>query len=56
LFVAVENDHPNVVKLLLDAGAELNTPDNQGRTVMVLVEQSGNDAMLQVLRKGGARA
>jgi len=24
--------------------------------VMVLVEQSGNDAMLQVLRKVGARA
>ena len=50
LFIAVRNDHPGVVKLLLDGGAIPDIPDDQGRTAVTVAKELGNEAILRLLK------
>ena len=50
------SDHPEVLEVLIDAGAYVNIVDEQGRTpLMIAVNNRRNIEMIKVLLKKGAR-
>lgn len=51
LHAAVEAYGPTVLKLLLEAGANLKAVDNQGNTALHMIAKTGNDAMTEVIVK-----
>ena len=48
--------HVDVVRLLVEAGADVNLADGQGLTPLAHAQQSGYDEMAEILRAAGARA
>ena len=48
--------HTDVVRLLVEAGADLTIADGQGVTPLVHAEQSGYEEMAEILRTAGARS
>ena len=57
LFAAFRNENPNVLKALLDAGADLNARISTGNTPLHLVaENNVNPEVLTVLLDAGADA
>jgi ankyrin repeat protein len=58
---AVANDVPTLAlalalgTALVEAGANVNLADRSGQTPLVLAQARGYDAMVAVLRRGGAR-
>ncbi|CAL4089513.1 unnamed protein product, partial [Meganyctiphanes norvegica] len=54
LHVASLFDHPNVVKPLLDAGADINQQDDSGRTPVYLASSKGSIHMTSELIEHGA--
>ena len=50
LLCAVENGDEEMVKLLLDHGATVDTRDRRGRTVLESVENYGNRKIATLLR------
>ncbi len=53
--VAVDHANPAVVKMLIRAGAELNTPDRFGETALDWAERFRNPAVLEILKNAGAK-
>ncbi len=43
--IAVENDHTEIAKLLLEYGANANVRDNNGRTVLMIAAQRSKDTI-----------
>jgi ankyrin repeat protein len=58
---AVANDVPTLAlalalgTALVEAGANVNLADRSGQTPLVLAQARGYDAMVAVLRRGGAQ-
>ena len=48
--------HVEVVRLLVEAGADVNLGDGQGVTPLEHAEQSGYDEIVAILREAGARS
>ena len=48
--------HTEVVRLLVEAGADVNLADGQGVTPLAHAEQSGYDEMVEILRAAGAHS
>ena len=48
--------HTDVVRLLVEAGADLTIADGQGVTPLAHAEQSGYEEMAEILRSAGARS
>lgn len=47
---AAENGELDLVRVLLDAGADITALDPEGNTPLILAEKSGNDDMVQLIR------
>jgi ankyrin repeat protein len=51
---ATGNGHFEIVKLLLDAGADPDIPDERGRTPLMIASKKGYDQIIKLLIKKGA--
>ena len=49
LWLAVRKGHVKVFKLLLESGANVNTQDKDGRTLLHFAVEKGQDKVVQVL-------
>jgi len=49
LMLAAQAGHSTMVKLLLDRGASVDTPDKRGTTALMLAAQAGDEAIVQLL-------
>lgn len=47
--------HVEIVRLLIDHGANVNLADRQGVRPLAHAEQRGQDTIVQLLRRAGAR-
>ena len=54
LHAAVINNHPNVLKLLLEHGADVNAPEGYGYTPLMQAANFGTEVILQALLAAGA--
>lgn len=54
LFIAAQNGHSAVLKLLLAAGAHPDTPRNDGATPLWIAAQMGHDHIVKLLLLHGA--
>jgi hypothetical protein len=48
LFEAVELGHPNIVKALIEAGADVDATDGWGRTALHVAAESGNPELIKL--------
>jgi ankyrin repeat protein len=51
LHIATENYHYNVVKALLENGADINAVDNNNYTPLSLAQDNHNNKIIQLLRE-----
>ena len=54
MYAAMYNHTPEVAKALINAGANLNTKDNDGRTALMWAARNHNPELLKALVKAGA--
>jgi ankyrin repeat protein len=54
LMIAVENTDADMIKMLLDAGSEINTPDSSGLTPLLLACRIGSAETVELLLANGA--
>ena len=54
LYVASQNGHVEVVRLLIDAGALINQAKNSGATPILAASQDGHVDVVRLLIDGGA--
>ena len=54
LYCAVDREHPDVVEVLIDAGADIETKDDKGCSPLLLASCSGALALVKMLVKAGA--
>jgi ankyrin repeat protein len=47
--------HTDTLRLLIEAGANVNLPDRNGRTPLSLARAQGHEAMVRLLQQAGAR-
>jgi hypothetical protein len=47
--------HTETLRLLVEAGANVNLPDRNGRTPLSLARAGGHEAMVRLLQRAGAR-
>ena len=52
--MAASNNHPELLKLLIDAGAEIDAPSMFGRTALATAVDRGNLECVKLLRGQGA--
>jgi ankyrin repeat protein len=52
--MAVAFDHEAVVRALIEAGADVNKPDNDGSTPLSRATEGFKEAIAQLLRDAGA--
>ncbi len=55
LHLAVENNHADVVKVLLEQGANFSLENNEKKTPLQIAAKVNNDAIVRLLLKDGAR-
>src|SRR5262249_39284941 len=55
MLAAAENSDPDLIRLLLDAGADLETRNALGNTALVMAVQSGHVAAARTLLDAGAK-
>ena len=48
---ASENGHTEVVKLLLDTGADVNAQNADGETALIIASRYGNKEIAELLKK-----
>lgn len=47
--------HSDVVKALLEKGADVNVRSNDGKTALTYAEQSGNTEIIRLLKEAAAK-
>ena len=52
---AATRGHADIVKLLIDYGAEIEVSDKNGKTPLYLAEESGNEEVVQILKSAKAK-
>ncbi len=55
LACAVGKGHTDTVRLLIEAGADLETVDKQGTTPLMTAQSNGSDEIVKLLTDAGAR-
>lgn len=50
LFIAVENDSHNVLKVLLESGVSLTNTNNDGETIVTIAEDIGSKEIIRLLK------
>jgi serine/threonine-protein phosphatase 6 regulatory ankyrin repeat subunit B len=55
LMMAAGYGQSDIVKLLLDAGADVNAQDVRGRTASMWAEKKGHTELVELLKKAGAK-
>lgn len=55
LMLASENGYAKVVRLLLEAGADINAAKFDGATALMLASQIGNTEVVRILLNHGAK-
>ena len=55
LIEAARNGHDDVVRTLLQSGADAKMRNDDGKTALMLAAQGGHEETAQVLRQAGAR-
>ena len=55
LMRASSKGYANIVKVLVNAGADLNIKDNRGRTALTYANQRGHKSIVQILKAAGAK-
>lgn len=53
--IASENGHDQVVRILIDAGANLDDQDEFGKTALKLASTKGHSLIVEMLKEAGAR-
>lgn len=53
IFYAVQNNHLEMVKLLMEKGAKINVRDDEGRGPLTMAAIKGNDAMVKAMIEAG---
>lgn len=56
LLAACEGDHPQIVQFLLEVGADVNSCDRFGWSLLQWTSKCGNKAVVRVLLENGANA
>src|SRR5262245_3860406 len=56
IFMAAKNGSPRMIEVLLKGGADANSADVNGTTVLMIASTAGNAEAVQVLLKNGANA
>jgi ankyrin repeat protein len=51
---ASKNGYTDIVKLLIDVGANVNAQDDEGYTALRLASKAGHTEIVQMLREAGA--
>ena len=54
LFLAADQNHPDVAKVLIDAGADIEATDEEGYSPMLMASQDGSLETMKMLVKAGA--
>ncbi len=54
LIAAAENGHAEIVRLLLDRGADINRRDFEGKTALDRAREAGHAEIVQILERAGA--
>ncbi|KAI9773692.1 MAG: hypothetical protein M1840_006966 [Geoglossum simile] len=54
LFIAVERDHLDIVRILLSAGVDINSKDSIGQTALYRATRRGSEVMVRMLLDNGA--
>lgn len=54
LILASQHGYENIVKMLLDAGADVNEKDIDDRTALILTSRPGNENIVKMLLAAGA--
>ena len=49
------NNHPEIVKLLIQAGANVNYRNDSGKSILQLAEQEGVTEIVDLLKAAGAK-
>jgi len=55
LLYATVIGHPEIVKILVQAGADVNQKDRNGTTLLTLATQAGHTEIVELLKKAGAK-
>lgn len=55
LIQAVDRGHPDVVRLLVEKGADLNAKNKDGMTALSLAESRGYEEVVRILKAAGAK-
>ena len=46
---------PDLIRLFIESGADLNIKDNEGETVLMMAKRIGKDEVVEMLKKAGAK-
>ena len=55
LMRAVQGGNTEITQLLLDAGADVNAENNNGKTALMLALEYGHTEVVELIRKAGAQ-
>ncbi len=55
LMIASENGHSNVIKVLIEKGAQVNMQNNDGLSALMIASENGHSNVVKVLIEKGAQ-
>ena len=55
MWIASQNGHVDAIRVLVELGADVNTPDNNGSTPMHIAVRKGHQDVVNLLNEYGAK-